>query len=108
MPITIALEMALTADPIDADRAYELGLVNRVVPGAQVLDAAIALAERIVKNAPLAVRTSKSVMKQASELTEAQAWALNNDSFAMIGRSADALEGAVAFAEKREPHWQGK
>jgi enoyl-CoA hydratase len=108
VPITIALEMALTADPIDADRAYELGLVNRVVPGAQVLDAAIALAERIVKNAPLAVRTSKSVMKQAPELTEAQAWALSNDSFAMIGRSADALEGAVAFAEKREPHWQGK
>ena len=108
VPITIALEMALTADPIDADRAYELGLVNRVVPGAQVLDAAITLAERIVKNAPLAVRTSKSVMKQAMELNEERAWALNTDSFAMIGRSADALEGAVAFAEKREPHWRGK
>jgi len=108
VPITIALEMALTADPIDADRAYELGLVNRVVPGAQVLDAAIALAERIVKNAPLAVRTSKSVMRQSQDLTEEQAWVLNNDSFAMIGRSGDALEGAVAFAEKREPHWQGK
>ena len=51
--------MALTADPIAAQRAYELGLVNRVVPGAQVLDEAIALAERIAKNAPLAVRTVK-------------------------------------------------
>ncbi len=108
IPLTIAFEMALTAEPIDAARAYELGLVNHVVPGDQVLDVAIALAERIAKNAPLAVRTSKSVMRKATELSEAEAWPVNNDAFAMIGRSADALEGAVAFAEKREPHWQGK
>ena len=108
VPPAVAYEMALTADPIDAMRAYELGLVNRVVAGGEVLDAALALAERIAKNAPLAVRTSKSVVKQARELTEAEAWKLNNDAFAMIGKSADALEGAVAFAEKREPHWRGQ
>ena len=108
IPLALAYEMALTADPIDAHRAYELGLVNRVVPGERVLDEAIALAERIAKNAPLAVRTSKDVMKKARELTEAQSWELNTEAFGMIGRSADALEGAVAFAEKREPHWQGK
>ena len=108
VPLTIAYEMALTADLIDAQRAYELGLVNRVVPGDQVLEVAIALAERIAKNAPLAVRVSKSVIKQAIELSEAAAWAVNDDAFGVIGRSADAHEGAVAFAEKREPVWQGK
>jgi enoyl-CoA hydratase len=108
IPLAVAYEMALTADPISAQRAYELGLVNRVVPGAQVLDEAIALAERIAKNAPLAVRTSKDVMKKSRELSEAESWDLNGDAFGMIGRSADALEGAIAFAEKREPNWQGK
>jgi enoyl-CoA hydratase len=108
VPLAVAYEMALTADPIDAQRAYELGLVNRVVPGEQVLNVAVALAERIAKNAPLAVRTSKSVMRQAIELNEADAWKVNEEAFGMIGRSADALEGAIAFAEKREPNWQGK
>jgi len=108
IPLAVAYEMALTADPIDANRAYELGLVNRVVPGEAVLDEAIALAERIAKNAPLAVRTSKDVMKKARELTEAECWDLNTQAFGLIGRSADALEGAIAFAEKRDPVWQGK
>jgi enoyl-CoA hydratase len=108
VPITIAYEMALTAEPIDAARAYELGLVNRVVPGDQVLDVAIALAERIAKNAPLAVRTSKEIMRRALELNESDAWEASDEAFAMIGRSADALEGAVAFAEKRPANWQGK
>ncbi len=108
VPITIAYEMALTGDPIDAARAYELGIVNRVVPGDQVLDAAVALAERIAQNAPLAVRTSKRVMHDTVELSEDEAWAINDESFAAIGRSADALEGAVAFAEKRPPTWTGR
>ena len=108
VPLAVAFEMALTADPIDAQRAYELGLVNRVVPGDQVLDVAIALAERIAKNAPLAVRTSKEVMKRSREITEHEAWQVNSEAFGMIGRSHDALEGATAFAEKREPKWQGK
>jgi enoyl-CoA hydratase len=108
IPLAVAYEMALTADPIDAQRAYELGLVNRVVPGDQVLDVAVALAERIARNAPLAVRTSKDVMKRSRELTEEECWTLNTEAFGMIGRSADALEGAVAFAEKRTPIWQGQ
>ena len=108
VPISVAYEMALTADPISAARAYELGLVNHVVHGDVVLDVAIALAERIAKNAPLAVRTSKDVMRRARELDEVDAWTINDEAFSMIGRSADAMEGAVAFAEKREPNWQGK
>ncbi len=108
IPLAVAYEMALTADPIDAERAYELGLVNRVVPGDRVVDEAVALAERIAKNAPMAVRTSKDVMKRSRELSEDESWTLNADAFGMIGQSADALEGAIAFAEKREPNWQGK
>ena len=108
IPITVAYELALTADPIDAQRAYELGIVNRVVPGEAVLDTAIALAERVAANAPLAVRTSKRVMHEAVELTEAEAWRVNNDAFGAIGASSDALEGAVAFAEKRPPVWTGR
>jgi len=108
VPIAIAYEMALTGDPISAPRAFELGLVNAVVPGDQVLDAAVALAERIAANAPLAVRTSKDVMRRASELSEDASWVINDEAFAKIGQSADALEGAIAFAEKRAPMWQAK
>ncbi|MGC1420656.1 MAG: crotonase/enoyl-CoA hydratase family protein [Acidimicrobiales bacterium] len=108
VPLAVAYEMALSAEPIDAPRAYELGLVNRVVPGDQVLDTAIALAERIAKNAPLAVRTSKRVMRQATELTEEQGWPISDAEFTMIVASQDAHEGAVAFAEKREPNWRGQ
>jgi len=108
VPLTVALEMALTADMIDADRAYELGLVNRVVPGDQVLDAAVALAERIARNAPLAVRASKDLMRRVGDISEAEAWKLNDELFGRIGASADAREGAIAFAEKRAPNWRGE
>jgi enoyl-CoA hydratase len=104
----VALEMALTAEPLSAARAYEVGLVNRVVPSAEVLPTALALAQRICANAPLAVRTSKRVMLDAMDLGEGDAWALNNEAFAAIAASADALEGAIAFAEKRPPVWQSK
>ena len=108
IPLTIAYEMALTGDPVSAQRAYELGIVNKVVPGTTVVEEALALAARIEANAPLAVRTSKEVMKSSLEISEAASWTINNDKFGMIGRSADAMEGAIAFAEKRTPNWQGK
>ena len=54
------------------------------------------------------MRTSKQVMRDSLEITEDASWAINNDKFGMIGRSADAMEGAIAFAEKRTPNWQGK
>jgi len=104
----VALEMALTAEPLSAQRAYEVGLVNRVVPSSDVLTTAMALAQRICANAPLAVRTSKRVLLEAMDVDEQDAWALNNAAFAMIAASSDALEGAIAFAEKRAPVWQGK
>ncbi|MGH9019873.1 MAG: crotonase/enoyl-CoA hydratase family protein [Acidimicrobiales bacterium] len=107
VPLAVALEMALTGAPVDAERAYDVGLVNRVVPGDQVLDAAMALAERIVKNAPLAVRASKRVVVETLDLSDDDAWVVNDEAFGAVARSADAMEGAVAFAEKREPKWRG-
>jgi len=108
IPRAVALELALTGEPIDAQRALQIGLVNRVVPGEGLMDEALALAGRIAKNAPLAVRLSKQVMVQSAELSEAEAWGINDAVFGEIGRSADAMEGAVAFAEKREPNWTGR
>jgi enoyl-CoA hydratase len=107
IPLAIALELAMTGEPIDATRAQELGLVNRVVPAASVLSEALVLAERIAANAPLAVRYSKSVMMEAAEVPESEGWKLNQDAVSVVFTSADALEGSVAFAEKREPRWQG-
>jgi enoyl-CoA hydratase/carnithine racemase len=108
LPMAIALELALTGDPVDAERAYALGLVNRVVPADQVLPEAIELAQRIAANAPLAVRHSKSVMTRAAEVPESEGWAINAESVRVVFSSADAMEGPVAFAEKRPPRWQGK
>jgi enoyl-CoA hydratase len=107
IPVAVALELALTAEPIDAERALGLGLVNRVVAGEQVLAEAIVLAERIAKNAPSAVRKSKEIIRKASEMPEAEAWKLNDAEFAAVSTAPDALEGALAFAEKREPNWIG-
>jgi enoyl-CoA hydratase len=108
VPMAVALELALTAEPIDAAKALSIGLINRVVPSASLRDEALALAERIAKNAPMAVRVSKQVMRDAAERSEAEAWSINDAAFGAIGQSADAMEGAIAFAEKREPNWTGK
>jgi enoyl-CoA hydratase len=108
LPMAIALEMGMTGDPIDATRAAALGLVNKVVPADKLMEEALALAERISANAPLAVRYSKTVMKQAAEVPESEGWKINADAVAVVFTSADAMEGPVAFAEKRPPNWQGK
>ena len=107
IPRAVALEMALTGEALSAQRAHEIGLINRVVPAAQVLSTAMELAQRICANAPLAVRMSKRVMLDAMDKSERDAWVLNDESFAEIATSADALEGAVAFAERRPPQWRG-
>jgi enoyl-CoA hydratase len=108
LPLAVAYELAMTGDPIDAGRAYALGLVNLVVPAESVLTEALALAERIAANAPMAVRYSKSVMKQAGDVSESEGWKINQRAVDVVFNSADAMEGPLAFAEKREPRWQGK
>jgi enoyl-CoA hydratase len=105
VPLALATELAITGDPIDATRAHQLGLVNRVVPGAQLLDETLALAARIAENAPLAVRNALRMVREAVELDEEAAWARNNELAVEVFSSPDAVEGATAFAEKRAPRW---
>jgi enoyl-CoA hydratase len=105
IPLAIALELAMTGDPIDAPRALQLGLVNRVVPGGQVIDEAIALAERIGENSPVAVRNSRQLVREAAEMSEADGWRRTLELMMPVFESGDAIEGATAFAEKRPPIW---
>jgi enoyl-CoA hydratase/carnithine racemase len=107
IPLAVALEMALTGDSIDADRAYALGLVNQVVPAAEVLDAALALAERIARNGPLALQATKVLVRTAVTDPE-KAVVLQAEWQPKVFASEDAREGATAFIEKRDPVWQGK
>ena len=107
VPAAVALEMGLTGDLITAARAYELGLVNRVVPGVAVLSEALALAERIAANAPLAVRVTKRLMYDALESPVSAAWSHVMEALPGILGTSDALEGSRAFVEKRTPRWSG-
>jgi enoyl-CoA hydratase/carnithine racemase len=107
IPYSIALELALTGDTIDARRAAEFGFVNRVVPADRVVPEALELAERICANAPLSVRASKEIMRRSVGMTEDEAWEMNAELIMPIFTSKDAIEGSTAFAEKRPPVWQG-
>ncbi len=107
IPERIAMELALTGDFIDAARAYELGLIN-TVSDAPALDGAMALAAKIAANGPLAVRVSKQVMKQSRGWSIEDRYNKQGELIAPVFTSADAREGAAAFAEKRAPNWTGK
>ena len=106
VPLAMALELTMTGDPISAQRALELGLVNRVVPAEEVLDTAVALADRIGENSPIAVRISRQLVREAVDLDEATAWKRNNELSLDVFGAGDAIEGATAFAEKRKPVWK--
>jgi enoyl-CoA hydratase len=107
IPPRIAMELALTGDFIDAARAYELGFINSVTEG-PAIEGAKALARRIVDNGPLAIAASKAIVRNSHEWTEAEMWDKQNGYTMAVFVSADAREGAAAFAEKRKPNWQGK
>lgn len=111
IPRKVAMEMILTGEPVSARRAYELGLVNRVVPQDQVVEAAVALAETICGNAPLAVQAAKRVaggIVDGRVPAEDDRWALSADEGKKVSATDDAKEGPRAFVEKRPPRWQGR
>lgn len=108
VPYGVAMEMALTSDPITAEQAHELGLVTRLAEPGKAADVALELAERIARNAPLAVAVSKQVIRQSQGLTEAEAWKQQAPLTARVFGSEDAREGPRAFAEKRAPNWTGR
>ena len=108
IPPRIAKELALTGDFISAQRAYDLGLINQVVPSGTALQAAKELAQRIAANGPLAVAASKQVVDQAQDWSSDDMFARQNVILQPIFTSEDAIEGATAFAEKRAPQWKGR
>jgi enoyl-CoA hydratase len=108
LPYGVAMELALTGDPIDAERAHELGLVNRLAEPGGAVDVAVDLAAAIARNGPLALEATKATLQQQVDWTDAEFWQRQAELAEPVMRSQDAREGATAFAEKREPVWQGR
>lgn len=103
-----ALEMLLTAAPVSARKALDIGLVHKVVPLERLEEACEEYARLIVRNSPMAVQSTKEAVLRGMDLTSADSLALGRELQAGFARSKDAIEGPRAFSEKREPHWSGK
>lgn len=108
VPPRVAMELLLTADPVDAARAAEVGLVNRVVPGGRLVEETQALAARIAANAPLSVRAAKATVYLTTELSRRAAFDEAERLYEPVYLSEDAQEGPRAFQERRAPRWQGR
>jgi enoyl-CoA hydratase/carnithine racemase len=108
IPPRIAMQLLLTGDPITAERAFQVGLVNEVVPAAGLRARAQAVAERIAANAPLSVRAAKRTVGLIAEQPLSRAFEDAEAIWAPVYRSADAQEGPAAFREKRSPVWTGR
>ncbi|TVT51367.1 crotonase/enoyl-CoA hydratase family protein [Amycolatopsis rhizosphaerae] len=108
LPRNVAMELALTGDPMPAARLAELGLINALAPAGKVLDAALDLAGRIAVNAPVSVRVSKRIVDEAVDWTTEEAFRRQGDIASAAVLSEDATEGVLAFTEKRPPVWKGR
>lgn len=103
-----AMEVILTGEPLSVQRAYELGLVNKVVDPAEVLQEALAMAGKVAAAAPLAVQASRRVVLASADLEEAELARMSNKEIAQVMASEDTKEGLAAFIEKRAPNWKGR
>lgn len=108
IPYHVAMEAVLTGDMLSAERLYQFGLVNRLTDAGEALAVAIEMANTIAANGPLAVQTAKSIINESRNWRPENRFDLQRPRIAHIFTSADAKEGATAFAEKRDPVWQGK
>ena len=108
LPLNLAREMVLTGDAIAAERAHSLGLVNHLCDDGAALETALALAERICANSPVAVRESLQVINHSIDMSDALAWQLSSEAAHRVRASEDSREGVAAFLAKRSPHWPGR
>ncbi|MEU8984145.1 crotonase/enoyl-CoA hydratase family protein [Streptomyces sp. NPDC048309] len=108
IPRNIALEILLTGDPLPAERAHQLGLVNHLTPPGETLAKAVELAHRIARNAPLSIAAVKRAVNERTAYGDQDAFRQQDQLVAPVLASHDAQEGAHAFAEKRPPHWEGR
>jgi len=108
IPLNLAMEAALTGDPFDAPTAARLGLVNHLVAPGEALAGALALAERIIVNAPVAVRETRKVILQAAGRDDATGWELSERGLEAAMSCEDFAEGISAFIDKRPPDWKGR
>ncbi len=108
MPYHLVMELALTGDVLPAERFHELGLVNRLVEPGQAVEAALALAETIARNAPLALVASKQILQEQFDWQTGEMWERQGAISGPVFASEDAKEGSAAFKEKREPVWKGR
>lgn len=108
LPLNVAMEMAVTGDPIGAERAYQVGLVNELCEPGSAVDAALALAARICVNAPVAVQLSREIVLSGMLATDQEAWRMTDDATREVMETEDFAEGPRAFIEKREPVWTGR
>lgn len=108
IPLNIAMQVALTGQPIEAAAAERFGLVNVLCGEGGARAAAVDLAQQICRNAPLAVRESRKVVLGATYAPDDVGWSLSKGAFAAVEKSQDVQEGVTAFIEKREPRWQGR
>jgi enoyl-CoA hydratase len=108
LPAALAMELALTGETITAERGAELGLVNRLAEPGASLDTALELAGQVAENAPLALRASKTVLQNQWSWDDETFWAKQGEIVAPAFTSEDAIEGATAFSEKRDPNWRGR
>jgi enoyl-CoA hydratase len=107
MPYHVVMELALTGDPLPAERFHELGVVNRLADPGAAVDAALELAFALAKNGPLALIASKRILQEQFDWSSAEMWQRQGEISGPVFASEDAKEGAAAFKEKRAPVWRG-
>ena len=108
VPLSAVLELVFTAEPITAQRAYDIGFLNKVVPADQLMDEAMALAQKIAENAPLAVQYFKELAYRGLNMSTQDISSLTYHMYDQLLTTEDSKEGPLAFAEKRKPRWQGR